>query len=102
MMTTNSFLSKQIDQFSKLKSDEEKAAFWADFSANFDKLTEEEQTGTQQEWKTNVEHINNRLKEISTQLTSSQKTIEIFPKNEEETRLIETLLSKMNVKFSFK
>ncbi len=101
MMTTNSFLSKQIDQFSTLKSDEEKAAFWANFSAHFDDLTEEEQTNTQQEWKTNVERINHRLNEISTQL-NAQQTIEIFSKNEEETRLIEALLSKMNIAYSLK
>jgi len=100
-MTTNSFLSTQIDQFSKLKSEEEKAAFWANFSKNFDELPEEQQTNTQQEWKTNVERINNRLDEISTQL-KAQKTIEIFPKNEEETRLIKTLLSKMDVAYSLK
>ena len=101
MMTTNSFLSKQIDQFATLKSDEEKAAFWADFSKHFDDLTEEEQTNTQQEWKTNVERINHRLNEISTQL-NAQKTIQIFSKDEEETRLIEALLSKMNITYSLK
>jgi len=101
MMTTNSFLSKQIDQFSTLKSDEEKATFWAGFSKHFDDLTEEEQTNAQQEWKKNVERVNDRLKEISTQL-NNEKTIEIFPKNAVETRLIESLLSKMNVAYQLK
>lgn len=100
-MTKNKFLLTQIDQFSKLKSKEEKAAFWADFSNYFDNLSEKEQTNVQQEWKTNVNQINNRLNEISKQL-NEQKTIEIFPKNKEETLLIEKLLLKMNVSYNLK
>jgi len=97
----NNFLSTHIDQFAKLKSDKEKAAFWGDFSKYFDELTEKEQTNAQQEWHTNVAQINNRLKEISTQL-NGQKTIEIFPQNKAETILIEKFLSKMNVAYNLK
>lgn len=101
MMTKDKFISAQIDQFSKLKTKEEKSTFWIGFSKYFDDLTEEEQANVQQNWKANVKQINNRLNEISKQLTE-QKTIEIFPKNEEETLLIENLLLKMNVSYNLK
>ena len=64
-------------------------------------LTEKEQTNAQQEWEKSLKRIKRRLKEVSMQ-SKAHKTIEIFSKNEEETHLIEALLSKMNVTHSFK
>ena len=64
-------------------------------------LTEKEQTNAQQKWEKSLEHIKHRLKKVSMQ-SKAHKTIQIFSKNEEETRLIEALVSKMNLTYSLK
>ncbi len=63
--------------------------------------TEKELTNAQQEWEKSLKRIKHRLKEASMQ-SKAHETIEIFSKNEEETHLIKSLLSKMNVTYQLK
>lgn len=95
----NPVLKKQFEQFTQLGSEEEKKAFWENFSENLVSLSETEREDMRRSWLENMGNIDQRLKEIGKQLSGEISEISVFPENAEEARLIEALLSRMNVKY---
>ena len=90
-------LKKQFEQFSKLASEEEKKAFWESFTQDFETLSETEQEKMREAWKENVANIDKQ--EIGSRLDKDVAAISVFPANAEEAKLIEALLSRMNVRY---
>lgn len=92
-------LKKQFEEFSQLGSDEEKKAFWEDFSKDFESKDEAEQNAMREAWEANVTNIEKRLKAIDKQLDKHVSEISVFPANAEEAGLLTALLERMGVKF---
>jgi len=97
----NEFLKKEFEAFSKLQSKDEKQALLETASKRFDSFSEQKQQEIQQDWINNVEQIGNRLNEIGDRVMSLQ-TLEVYPTNKEEVRLLEMILKKMNIRFALK
>ena len=94
----NPLLKKHFDEFSKIGSEAEKRAFWEHFDSDFETLSETAKDAARQDWKSNLSNVEKRLKEIGKQLDEAI-AIQVFPANKEERKLIEALLSRMNVKY---
>lgn len=92
-------LNKQFEQFSKLKTDEEKKAFWESFKEEFEDQNEVKQDAMREAWLINVSKIEHRMKVIDKQLDKHVSEISIFPANAEEASLLTALLERMGVKF---
>jgi len=95
----NPVLEKQFEEFIKLGSEEEKQVFWESFSKSFGATSEAEQEKMRQAWLENMGNIDQRIKEIGKQLEKEVGEISVYPANAEESRLIEALLSRMNVRY---
>ena len=95
----NPILKKQFEQFSKLDSEEEKKAFWENFSKDFGSISETDQEVMRQAWTENMSSVDKRLKEIGNELKQGIGEINVFPADAKEAKLITELLSRMKVKF---
>ena len=97
----NDFLKIQLEEFSKLQTEDEKKAFWEKFNSEVNTIAPTERRQLQEDWKSNMTAVKKRLEEIENTL-NHENTIEVFPKSNEERKLIETILKKMNIRFSLK
>lgn len=65
-------------------------------------MSEAEQETLRNAFKDNLVAINSKLQEIDKEVKSYQKTIEVYPKNEEEMQLLEMILTKMGIGFALR
>lgn len=93
------FLKKQLDKFSSLGSTAEQHEFLENFNQQFASMSEADKEKVRAEWKGNMAQTKKRLDEIDSQLDANAATIQIFPANPEEKKLVEAVLTKMNVRF---
>lgn len=65
-------------------------------------MSEAEQETLRNAFKDNLVAINSKLQEIDKEVKSYQKTIEVYPENEEEMQLLEMVLTKMGIAFALR
>jgi hypothetical protein len=98
----NKYLKTEFQQYQGLTTKSEKAKHLKQAKAKFKTMSESEKETIRNAFKDNLAAINSKLQEIDKEIKSYQKTIEVYPKNEEEMQLLEMVLTKMGIGFALK
>lgn len=95
----NKYLKSKFEHYKNLSTKVEEEDYWTKAKVEYDTMSEAEQETIRSAFKDNLVAINNKLKEIDEEIQSYKKTIEVYPKNEEEVQLLEMVLKKMGIGF---
>jgi uncharacterized protein YlxP (DUF503 family) len=96
------YLKTEFQQYQSLTTKSEKTKHLKQAKTKFKAMSETEKETIREAFKYNLATINNKLQEIDKEIKSYQKTIEVYPKNEEEMQLLEMVLKKMGIGFSLR
>ena len=98
----NKYLKTEFQQYQSLSTKAEKEEHLKQAKTKFKAMSEVEKETIRNAFKDNLVAINNKLKGIDEEIQSYKKTIEVYPKNEEEVQLLEMVLKKMGIGFALR
>jgi hypothetical protein len=98
----NKYLKSEFEQYQKLSTKTEKQKHLDKAKAEFSAMSEAEKETIREGFKANLVAINGKLQEIDKEIQSYKNTMEVYPKNEEEVKLLEMVLKKMGIGFALR
>jgi hypothetical protein len=98
----NKYLKSKFKYYQNLSTDIDKRVYWDSTKVEFDAMSEAEKETIREGFKANLVAINGKLQEIDKEIQSYKNTMEVYPKNEEEVKLLEMVLKKMGIGFALR